>query len=428
MSLNRADRNLFAYSSLRSSAEPIVPQELVDLILRCLTSTSGSDDITLRNCALVCRAWAHSSQRVLFRCVRVSGYPDLRRLLSCFRSSPHLAAFTRDITVSAKNRDHYDEPYPTAVYVACLDALFSLLTNVTLVEATFGPNVWPDDEGAYHEVNQPFLTSISTFIHTSPVTELILSGPCESTTFSTLGGLLKEGGIQRLTLDVWNPFCFIYTVTETLSFPSVEFLRLGFHLSHMWEEVCVWSSYLPNLKCFEVSVDDGLRLPSTLNTWCKILDEGKFPTVKLESFTFEFLSSYQPEIDKNWAVLPLNYIHSHHLFLTVRQDGEYPYMAGTNVLSVRTILLWWVATFREVVEVHCKELTFTVHLLDVEEVAEVWGMVDEVLSRDVYRDVHRIHFENWEGDRITETSYPNDAANIRLVLPRLAQRGVLSFR
>ncbi|KAF9042028.1 hypothetical protein BDZ89DRAFT_304535 [Hymenopellis radicata] len=285
MSLYRDDRTLFEYSSLQSSAE-IIPQELVDLILRCLTSTSGFDDITLRNCAFVCRAWAHSSQSVLFRCIRVSGYPDMRRLLSCFRSSPHLAAFTRDITIDACDSDY--ELY--GPYGACLDALFPLLTNVTLVEATFGPDVWDDDVNQCHKANQAFLASIYTFIHTSPVTELILSGPCESASISTLSGLLKESSIKRLTLHEWDVYGHINTVTETLFFPSVEFLRLS-ALWCLWEEVCVWSSYLPNLKCLEVSVFDGTNLPS-LNTWCKILDEGKFPTVKLESFTFEFVSSY----------------------------------------------------------------------------------------------------------------------------------------
>ncbi|KAF9041961.1 hypothetical protein BDZ89DRAFT_1128651 [Hymenopellis radicata] len=337
-------------------------------------------------------------------------------LLSCFRSSPHLAPFTRDITIDSCDPDYeLYEPYR-----ACLDALFPLLTNVTLVEASFGPIDFDD------EVNQAFLASINTFIHTSPVTELILTDECESASFSTLSGLLKESSIKRLTLDGWDAYGHINTVTETLFFPSVEFLRLS-ALSCLWEEVCVWSSYLPNLKCFEVSVLDAFAL-SSLTAWCKILDEGKFPTVKLESFTFEFGSSNRPYIQHHWPILSLNHIHSHHLFLTVRKGRLHRYMAGTNVLSVRTILLWWVETFREVVEVHCKELTFTVHLLDVAEVAEVWGMLDEVLSRDVYREVHRIHFENWVGDRITETSHPSDAANIRLVLPRLAQRDVLSFR
>ncbi|KAF9040988.1 hypothetical protein BDZ89DRAFT_1034925 [Hymenopellis radicata] len=289
MSLYRDDRNLFEYSSLPSSAV-IIPQELVDLILRCLTSTSGSDDITLRNCALVCKAWTHSSQRVLFRRVRVSGYTDMSGLLSCFRSSPHLAAFTRDITVPARDSDH--EQYPTAVYMHCLDALFPLLTNVTLVEATFVSDLWDVDE-VDHKSNQAFLASIYTFIHTSPVTELILNEECQSASFSTLSGLLKESSIKCLTLDEWDAYGHINTVTETLFFPSVEFLRLS-ALSCLWEEVCVWSSYLPNLKCVEVSVLDGRAL-SSLNAWCKILDEGKFPTVKLESFTFEFVSSSTSE-------------------------------------------------------------------------------------------------------------------------------------
>ncbi len=138
-----------------------------------------------------------------------------------------------------------------------------------------------------------------------------------------------------------------------------------------------------------------------------------------------------------WPSLFMDYIHSRHLFLTIREAKiRDPYYSGyfdkatggDPVLSVRTILLWWLKNFREATEVHFDELTLTVHLLDVTEVAEVWGLLDGVLSSDVFGDVDEIHFENWEGDRIDVTSDSDMAGNILSVLPQLAQRHVFDFK
>ncbi len=304
-----------------------VPHELVELILECVASSRKPDDTalrnkawtsasqrvslpalrvsesiastfetndrTLRNCALVCRAWTNVSQRVLFRRVRVSGIIEMERLLSSFRSSPHLAAFTRDITITVKD-DHSEYPKESDIYVPFLTALYPLLPNVTRVAVSFdrkGFGAEYYDE--YNEVDQTIISSIYTFIHACPVTELILSGLCEFACLSTLSGWLKKSGIKRLTLDEWNPDPYDYlsrsTLPEGLSFLAVETLRLR-ALTHFWEAICVWSSYLPNLKHLEVSARYGYTLP-LLPTWCKATAEGKFPTVKLETFIFEVVSS-----------------------------------------------------------------------------------------------------------------------------------------
>ncbi|KAF8917259.1 hypothetical protein CPB85DRAFT_218208 [Mucidula mucida] len=281
----RDERTMFAYSSLRSSLVT-VPQELVDLILECLASTCGSNDTTLRSCALVCRAWTRSSQRVLFRRVRVYGYTDMSGLLSHFRSFPHLAAFTRNITIRLAARNSIYEEYPTDIYIACLEALSPLLTNATGVEASFGPDLWNDDE-ENHEVNQAFLAFMYKFIHTSPVTELVLSGPCELASVATLCKLLQDSGIKRLTFHEWDAQRE-HQVTETLPFPCIEFLRLS-ALQQLWGEVFEWTSFLPNLKHLEVSVWESVL--SDFSAWPDILEEDYFPSVELESLTFEVVSS-----------------------------------------------------------------------------------------------------------------------------------------
>jgi hypothetical protein len=93
-SRNWSNKVLQPHSSLRSPAyvaqmrtDFFLPQELVD---ECLLHLSGID---LKACALVCRSWSHSAQRVLFRDVHVrAGDSDapLSNRLEGTLSSSHL--------------------------------------------------------------------------------------------------------------------------------------------------------------------------------------------------------------------------------------------------------------------------------------------------------------------------------------------------
>ncbi|KAF9046026.1 hypothetical protein BDZ89DRAFT_102731 [Hymenopellis radicata] len=77
-----------------------IPQELTDAILGHLIHLNGFHrKRTLSNCALVCRAWCHSSQRLLFQTFRTQICHDSRhsewqerqdKLDAFLRSSPVL--------------------------------------------------------------------------------------------------------------------------------------------------------------------------------------------------------------------------------------------------------------------------------------------------------------------------------------------------
>jgi hypothetical protein len=80
----------------------LLPQELVD---ECLSYLSDSD---LKDCALVCRSWSHSAQRVLFRFVflipssyvrRESNAHLGNRLEETLRTSPHLIRHIHVLTL-----------------------------------------------------------------------------------------------------------------------------------------------------------------------------------------------------------------------------------------------------------------------------------------------------------------------------------------
>ncbi|KAJ6519359.1 hypothetical protein C8R45DRAFT_1085381 [Mycena sanguinolenta] len=74
----------------------ILPQELVDECLSHLPSASNE----LRTCALVCRAWCYTAQRLIFNVVSVA-WTTIRyqRLEKTLRASPHLIPYIRTLAL-----------------------------------------------------------------------------------------------------------------------------------------------------------------------------------------------------------------------------------------------------------------------------------------------------------------------------------------
>ncbi|KAK7437239.1 hypothetical protein VKT23_018681 [Stygiomarasmius scandens] len=65
-----------------------VPPEILLLIMNEIQDSS----ITLKNAALVCRAWRHPAQVVLFSEMQLKSRGDCRRFIKILRKSPHLAS------------------------------------------------------------------------------------------------------------------------------------------------------------------------------------------------------------------------------------------------------------------------------------------------------------------------------------------------
>ncbi|KAJ7143666.1 hypothetical protein C8R46DRAFT_1360530 [Mycena filopes] len=101
-----------------------LPPELIELVIR----NNEKYQITLRACALVCRAFRHPAQRCIFTTIMLAPAPNpgpAPRLLALLRASPHLAAHVRDFSiVEVGSGSEWDAWYPSLV------ALLELLNFV----------------------------------------------------------------------------------------------------------------------------------------------------------------------------------------------------------------------------------------------------------------------------------------------------------
>ncbi|KAF8997137.1 hypothetical protein BDZ89DRAFT_784485 [Hymenopellis radicata] len=104
-----------------------------------------------------------------------------------------------------------------------------------------------------------------------------------------------------------------------------------------------------------------------------------------------------------------------------------------NLDETRKFIEWWSSTFRALSDtkatIHFTELTFTLPGLQaVDTLEEAWNSLDDSLAHTTFSGVRNIHFErsHREGRFVTRAAYsPVLADRMRLVLPRLASRGVL---
>ncbi len=254
--------------------DPKFPLELADIILDCLDTYN--DKYILRKCALVSRGWARSSQRSLFRDIRLPTYEHTMRLHTCLEGSPHLATYTRVVTLGQESELR---PQPTFdTYMTSLDALLSLFTHVTSVEVTLRMSLWSDAS------LERFVLRLQVFICTSPVVELTLSTSMVDIVFPAFEGLLIGSGVRRLTVLEWEADQLPpSTVVKPL--PSLEVIRLGCYLH---QEIFGWLRHqqemLPNLTCCEILVEDTFDL----REWCGHGLRDMYKSLRLETFRFEF--------------------------------------------------------------------------------------------------------------------------------------------
>ncbi|KAF9041921.1 hypothetical protein BDZ89DRAFT_1059950 [Hymenopellis radicata] len=407
--------------------DPKFPLELGDLILDCLDC--NDDGVTLRNCALVSRGWARSSQRNLFRNMKLPlPYEDMTRLRTCLEGSPHLATYSRCITFGQGCMSRSQEIARMDAYMTCLDALLSLFSRATSVEVTLIRERWSD------ALLERFLARLHVFICASPVVELTVDTCYLDTVLPALDGLLIGSRIRRLTVLEWESWDADQPSPPTVIAPlsSLEVIRLGTS-GYQDRDILDWLNHqqerLPKLKCCEILVTgtyDVRRWGGNSNEF-----RNPFESLRLETFRFEFSSDFLESYPGGWGRYPLilKGLHFRHILFTIHVPPR-PRTA-LSVDLVRHITEWWTKTLNTLSDskasVCFTELTFTAHLLAVSEVMEAWHALDMALCHEAFRGMRSVYFENLKGCRITEGDYPTDAALIQLALPGLAGRGLLSL-
>ncbi|KAF9041945.1 hypothetical protein BDZ89DRAFT_302235 [Hymenopellis radicata] len=341
---------------------PKFPLELGDLILDCLDSSN--DKATLRNCALVSRGWARSSQRNLFRDINLPEYEDMTRLRTCLEGSPHLATYTRGIYFGWEYISFFQENVPMEAYMTCLDALLSLFSHVTSVEIQLSVSTWSDAS------LERFLARLHVFICASPVVDITLGTYHLDTVFPALEGLLIGSGIKRLTVLEWDadqpP-----PSTVVAPLPSLEVIRLGracYQNREIFDRLKYQQERLPNLKCCEILVMNTYDLRG----WCGNQFLNPLESLRLETFRFEFSSDFLETYPGGWGRYPLilKGLHIRHILFTIHVPPR-P-RRPLNVELVRHITEWWTQTLNTLSDsketIRLMQPLFSLHSLDLPDV------------------------------------------------------------
>ncbi|KAF9031975.1 hypothetical protein BDZ89DRAFT_1131584 [Hymenopellis radicata] len=279
---------------------PNLPPELIELIVEHLRG----DCLTLRNCALVSRAWTAPSQRALFHDTCLCYHLEVVRLPAHLRLYPHLQRLIQHLQVRHAPRD-IGSIWWRNNYMSSLVALFPLTPHVTSLDITF------DRSQPWDAHDRLFVEAFGAFLCQSEcLTTLAVHGLRDQLDFQKMFSLLNGTKVQRLSLGTmfYNPYRpirvdFFDTTLSVACLPAVELLQINprnaFELS---SGLKFWLSQhrimFPNLKHCEFVANDS----SDLVMWLR--DIMQSTALQLESLRLELnhCSEYLYESQK-WTIL-----------------------------------------------------------------------------------------------------------------------------
>ncbi|KAF9031992.1 hypothetical protein BDZ89DRAFT_1063630 [Hymenopellis radicata] len=397
-----------------------LPPELVELVVEHLVG----DERTLRSCALVARTWAGAAQRALFRNVVIPATSkQLDRLLSHLTCLPHLQTLFRLVTIQAVPSDSLTSQ---DAYVSHLTNLLSLLPKVVFIKVDFVDTWWEAP------ANESFLAVIRNFLHRAPL---------------NVFDLFEGTNIKRVSLDSskddYEDIVDLGIPVKRLRLPSVECIR--FDVGMQQERFHHWLTHhranFTNLKQCEIVAHDAQELVR----WQDVMSHHGFPP--FETFKFELIYDFVDNIERDedayydaeglislLPALPLGGLQFQHVHLGI-VVGKVRYHIVTHDDIQRYNIEWWSAIFRAIsaskATVHFTKLTFTIMPpMDVTDIWSAWTGLDHSLMHPTFRNVRSIHFEKvdrWQTTLLTEAADSALTNEMRLVLPKLASRGVLCF-
>ncbi|KAK0234316.1 hypothetical protein IW262DRAFT_145507 [Armillaria fumosa] len=133
-----------------ASPQPIVPQELIDVIIDYLYN----DHPSLRACARVSWSWSGRSQQLLFSRIVLTGrpWPDKPKsqtsaelFLHLIESAPHIPSFVRHLHIIEGDIFEYDRWLGQSIQV--FDRILLALTNLRTLHIDFSGVLWSDIPG-----------------------------------------------------------------------------------------------------------------------------------------------------------------------------------------------------------------------------------------------------------------------------------------
>ncbi|KAK0479524.1 hypothetical protein IW261DRAFT_1564173 [Armillaria novae-zelandiae] len=225
-----------------ASPQPVLPQELIDVILDYLYN----DDPSLRACALVSSSWSGRSQQHLFARITLAGrpWPDKPKsrtaaelFLHLIERAPHIPRVVRHLQIIEGDIFECDRWLGRSIPV--LDRILPALTKLRTLHIDFSGVLWSDIPGIHtsflsasklpdlHKVTMtsfpgvPSWDTLFTWFEGSKVSEVSLVNvtTCTHTygsvpgsvriPFETLSLSLESNELWRLSLSLANPSCVL---------------------------------------------------------------------------------------------------------------------------------------------------------------------------------------------------------------------------
>ncbi|PBK65295.1 hypothetical protein ARMSODRAFT_441023 [Armillaria solidipes] len=266
-----------------ASPQPIIPQELIDIIIDYLYNDTHS----LRACALVSSSWSGRSQQHLFSRITLAGrpWPDKPKsrsaaelFLRLIESAPHIPSFVRHLEIIEGDIFEYDRWLGRSIPV--LDRILPALTNLRTLHINFSGVLWSDVPGIHtfflsasklpdlHKVTitsfpgVPSWDTLFTLFEGSNVAEICLVNVTTCTLIhgsvprsvripvETLSLSLESNELWRLSSSLANPLC-------VLQLSGLRKLRINILYSREMKIVSklLERLYIPSFQAIEIQLE-----------------------------------------------------------------------------------------------------------------------------------------------------------------------------
>ncbi|KAK0436224.1 hypothetical protein EV421DRAFT_1908097 [Armillaria borealis] len=396
-----------------ASPQPIVPQELIDIIIDYLYNDTHS----LRACALVLPSWSGRSQQHLFSRITLAGrpWPDKPRnrtaaelFLRLIESAPHIPSFVRHLEIIEGDIFEYDRWLGRSIPV--LDRILPALANLRTLHIDFSGVLWSDVLGIH-----------TSFISASKLPDLhkvtITSFPGVPS-WDTLFTLFEGSNVAEI--------CLVNVTACTLTHGSIpgsvriplETLSLSLESNELWR----LSSSLANPSCvLQLSGLRKLRInilySREMKVVSRLLETLHIPSLQAIEIQLEALhsadASHLPDISR-----------FRHIRLTLTPEGLR--CESEEWISASIAARCWerlLKNFRENVIETVALMLPKIHPDKFPEAERMhWVALDAALTRADMSHLRRVYLE----DESSQGMGYRDAV-IKDILPNLYERGLLVF-
>ncbi|KAK0450522.1 uncharacterized protein EV420DRAFT_1646441 [Desarmillaria tabescens] len=402
-----------------ASPQPIIPQELIDIIIDNLYNHPRS----LRACALVSSSWSGRSQQNLFSRITLAGrpWPDQPKgrtaaelFLRLIESAPHVPGFVRHLEII--EGDVFKSDRWLARSIPVLDHILPALTNLRTLHINFSGLLWRHIPGIH--------TSFLSASRLPDLHKVTISSLTSVPSLDKLFTLFQGSNIADISL-VNVTTCALTNGSQTYTPKSLRIPLENLSLSLDGDQVWGLTSWLADPSC--ILQLSGLRklhvnilYSREMKAVSRLLETLHMPSLETIEIQLEALDSTDSIHPEN---LP-DISRFRHVRLTLTQ--ECLGCESEEWISASLAAICWTQILENFRENVIETVTLMLPKIHPEKFPEAermhWIALDAALMRADMSHLRGVYLE----DEISqEMGYRN--AVIKNILPNLYGKGLLVF-